>query len=163
MKSTKDQKKAEAEREIFRLFAKKLSWPSDLDLIQTMEPPKPDILFLGLSSPATFELAEICAQDVAQQRSDLIKAGGVSVIWTSDPTEEILLSKLAKSYSGDEPVDLLCYMNGRVVSPDSQVEFQIAETLANASRVRFRRIWYFGERAIFEFSPSGELLNKTPV
>ncbi len=161
MQSTKDRKKAEAERELFRKFADVMSWPNGSDQILSSEPPQPDILFLGLSSPIAFELAEICASDVAEQLAKLVKTGGVSGIWTSDPTEEILLSKLGKNYACDHPIELLCYMKGRVVSPDSQVEEQIATTLGACSKNGFRRIWYFGERKIFEFSPSGQLLNTT--
>ena len=163
MRSTKDQQKAEAERELFRKFAEAMSWPSRLDKIQNSEPPQPDILFLGLDSPVAFELAEICASDVAEQRAKLLKTGGVSVIWTFDPTEEILLSKLGKNYVTEHPIELLCYMNGRVVSPDSQVEAQIAATLSASNKNDFRRIWYFGEHKIFEFSPSGKLLNTTEL
>ena len=159
--SKKDQKKAETEREIFKRFARAMSWHCESELIESLEPPEPDILFSGLEHLVAFELAEICASDIAQQVAKLKAKGGVSVIWTSDPTEEILLSKLGKNYLSNHPVELLCYMNDRVISPDSQVIERIAMTLKANTKVDFRRIWYFGEKQIFEFSPSGELVTTT--
>lgn len=163
MKSTKDQNKAEAERQLFGQFAKAMSWPVEPDLIKSLEPPRPDILYSGLEILVAFELAEICAPDIAQQVAQLKAKGGVNVIWTFDPTEKILLSKLQNNYVSAHPIALLCCLNNRVVSPDSTVNEQIATTVKETSKVDFRRIWYFGERQISEFSPVGELTNTTQL
>ena len=160
--STKDEAKADRERKIFRLFAKSLGWQFTADSVESRSQPEPDILYHSEDGTTAFELAEICASDVAAQGAGLKESskttgvGGVSAIWTSDPTGQILQAKLGKTYVSGHPIDLLCYTNGRVVSPDSIVESQIAATLSSALHVGFRRVWYFGENVILEFSPRGE-------
>ena len=156
---TKNQNKAIFEHEIFVKFATEMSWPTSPNFIQATEPPAPDILYTGLEPPMAFELVEICASDIAAESAKLRRNGGHFVIWTSDPTEEILKSKLEKSYVSTHPIHLLCYMNGRVVTPDSDVKGQITSILGNTTSNKFAQIWYFGEREIFEFSSLGKLLS----
>lgn len=158
---TKNVAKENSERKMFRLFAEAMSWPTDLSFIQSTQPPAPDILYTGLESHIAFELVEICASDIAHKTAKLQKHGGTFVIWTSDPTRDILNSKIEKSYDSVHPIHLLCYQNGHVVFPDSIVKKEIISTLTGSSSNDFTKIWYFGEKEIFEISPAGQLLSTT--
>ena len=159
MVSTKQIAKAERERKFFSLFANSLGWEISADSIESRPEPEPDILYRGGGGSIAFELAEICASDVAEQTARLQKTGGVSAIWTSDPTEDILRKKLSRKYESELPVELLLYHNGRVVTPDSSVVPVIQDELKANDKHTFRRIWLFGEKSIFEFSASGDILS----
>ena len=159
MVSTKEIAKAERERKFFSLFAKSLGWELSADSVESRPKPEPDILYRGRHGSIAFELAEICASDVAQQTARLVKSDSVSAIWTSDPTEDILRKKLLKKYETDLQIELLLYHDGRVVTPDSDVVPVIQdELIANENHI-FRRIWFFGEKSRFEFFATGDILN----
>ncbi len=160
---TKKLTKESTERKIFMSFAEAMSWPTDPSCIQTSQPPAPDILYTGLESPLAFELVEICASDIAHETAKLKKTGGTFVVWTDDPTSDILKSKLEKSYVCEHPIHLLCYTNWRIISPDSTVTAEIASALAADTNNIFEKIWYFGESKIFGFSSSGQLSSITEV
>ena len=163
MVSTKQIVKAKREREFFNLFAKSLGWELSANSVETRPEPEPDILYRGGHGSIAFELAEICASDVAQQTAHLMKSGGVSAIWTSDPTEDILRKKLAKKYETDLQIELLLYHDGRVVTPDNVVVLVIQDELKAHDKHTFRRIWFFGEKSRFEFSAAGEILSSIPL
>ena len=158
MVSTKQLAKADREHRVFELFAKSLSWHLAANAVESRPEPEPDILYHGVNDSTAFELAEICASDVAVQRGQLMKTGGVSAIWTSDPTEEILHNKLIKPYQSDHPIELLCYHDGRVITPDSDIVLVIQDELKIRNEHSFQRIWYFGEESIFEISAAGDIL-----
>jgi hypothetical protein len=94
MGSEKDKSKEEVE--YFRRFARESNLGIDLDSIEKKEPPIPDILCSVDGKPRYFELARMCAQDLARhvsQESD-------KAIWIEDPVERVLDKKLSRNYKG---------------------------------------------------------------
>jgi hypothetical protein len=154
--SSKDSKKAEQERKLFSLFAKENGWPHGPELIECRSPPEPDILYQRGVGKIAFELAEICDSDLAALSARSIAQGGGSAgIWTGDPTESIIRSKLNKQYNSQFPIELLCYVDGRTVSPDDLICYAIKSELAKADSILFRRIWLFGEKNVYTVFESG--------
>ncbi|MGL4489996.1 MAG: hypothetical protein ACRCU5_11205 [Rhizobiaceae bacterium] len=161
--SGKEAAKENLEREIFTLFAKKMFWPLEPACVESKRPPAPDILYTGLSFPIAFELVEICASDIANETAKSKTSGDNFVIWTFDPTNEILKSKLEKTYNSEHPVHLLCYTNGRVVTPDDVVKEEITAILKTGTNDKFVEVWYWGEKTIFEFSGCGNLISSKMI
>jgi hypothetical protein len=154
--SSKESKKSEQERKLFSIFAKENGWLNGLELIESRSPPEPDILYQSDTGKIAFELAEICDSDLAALSARSIAQGGGSAgIWTSDPTESIIRSKLNKQYNSQFPIELPCYVNGRTVSPDDLICYAIKSELAKADSVLFRRIWLFGDKNIYTVFESG--------
>ena len=148
--SSKESKKAEQERKLFSLFAKENGWPHRLELIESRSPPEPDILYQTTTGEVAFELAEICDSDLAAWGArSIAQGGGSAVIWTNDPTDSIVRNKFNKRYESQFPIELLCYVNGRTVSPDDMICYGIKDEMAKADRILFRRIWLFGEKNIY--------------
>ena len=156
--SSNEEKKAEKERKLFSIFAKKNGWSHGLELIESRSPPEPDILYQSTTGKIAFELAEICDSDLAALGARLTaEGGGSAAIWTIDPTESIIRSKLNKQYNSQFPIELLCYVNGRTGSPDDMICNGIKDELAKTDRVLFRRIWFFGEKNIYTVFDSSNL------
>ena len=110
---------------------------------------EPDIFCtLGTGEVVAYELVEICSSDIASTLSK-IKKGGTACLSTSDPTESTLHNKLHKTYKTECPIELLCYTNGRTVSPDDLI-FNNVQLWANAIEGPFRKIWLLGEKGVYE-------------
>lgn len=109
---------------------------------------EPDI-FCTLTSgeQVAYELVEICASDIAAAITK-IKKGGVASVITADPTGKIIRQKMRKNYKTNRPIELLCYTNGRTVTPDEVILNQ-AQLWANATDGPFRKIWLLGERDVY--------------
>ncbi len=116
--STKEDAKAKREREFFRKFAEKMSWPVSDELIESRPQGEPDIVYSGRGEPVAFELSEICAPEVAHSISK-VKDGGTWFTATADPTAKVLLKKFDALHTSESRMELLCYWNGRTASPDS--------------------------------------------
>ncbi len=145
-----EQQKAEVELAIFREFISKAGICIDSESVRKPGAHfEPDI-FCTLSSgeQVAYELVEICSSDIAATFNKLRK-GGSAGLATSDPTEKTLRQKLHKSYRTSLPIELVCYTNGRTVSPDDQV-FSEAKLWANAVDGPFRKVWFLGERGVYE-------------
>lgn len=145
-----EQDKAGVELAVFREFISKAG--IDIDSESVCKPgtqSAPDI-FCTLSSgeQVAYELVEICSPDIAATLSKLRK-GGIAGLATFDPTEKILRQKLHKTYRTTLPIELLCYTNGRTVSPDDQILSE-AQLWANAIEGPFRKVWLLGEKGIYE-------------
>ena len=112
--------KAERERTHFARFASAERPDIDLESIESCRPPAPDIACsTSTGERLAFELVELCPPEIAKAVGDDLKAGGgVSVVWPADPTERVLLKKLRNNYACDVPIDLLCYADGLLVTPD---------------------------------------------
>ncbi len=144
-----EQDKALIELKVFKEFVQKAQLPVNFESIKKPgEQSDPDIFCTFHNGEhVAFELVEICASDIAIQISNLRE----SYIRTSDPTEEIVRNKLAKSitYKTQLPIELLCYTNGRVVSPDDLIIAVIREC-SDLTEGRFRKIWLLGEKGVYE-------------
>ncbi len=145
-----EQQKAEVELAVFREFISKTS--IDIDLASVCKPgtqSEPDIFCtLSTGEQVAYELVEICSSDIAATFTKL-RNGGATALATSDPTEKTLWKKLHKTYRTNLPIELLCYTNGRSVSPDDQI-FSEAQLWVNAIDGPFRKVWLLGEKGVYE-------------
>ena len=144
--SQKDIRKAARERAVFEDFLRKAILPPESERIESREPPEPDILYRGPNETIAFELAEICASDIAKLVTELQNCGGVQIGFTPtrDPTPEIIRTKFSKSYHSPHPVELIC-CTGRTVSPDDQIAAEIVFLVGMADGLQFRRVWLLGD------------------
>jgi hypothetical protein len=98
-----------------------------------------------------FELGEVCAPEIAKAvYDDLKRGGGVTFVWTQDPTRTLLAAKFGKTYESAGPVHLLCHYGGRVVTPDDLVLAEIRAFRAerDGDLGPFRSIWLYGEKFV---------------
>ena len=142
-------KGTEIEIPIFLEFIRHGNLSFDPASVQKRNSPEPDILCKATNGEVVaFELVEICDQSMAKNR------GNGAYIRTSDPSFDIVKNKLSKHYATDAPVELLCYKNGRAVSPDSFITERVAPLLSE-SEFQYRRVWLFsrdGVRILWERS-----------
>lgn len=142
--------KAEAELRVFREFARKSSLCIDAESVEKRTGQcEPDIrCYLIGEGVVYFELVELCASDIASAiTSAATSNNGVTAFWTTDPSVEIIRKKLGKKYKTEppqSPVELLCYTNGRVITPDDVILESIRPLLLDAVDSPFRRVWLFG-------------------
>src|SRR3989442_13653964 len=101
--------KAPVELAVFGEFVAKANLPIDpASIFKPGEESQPDIFCAYTNGErVAFELFEICAQDIAKVISQL-SDGGAAPIVTSDPTDQIVRSKLHKNYKTSIPIELLC-------------------------------------------------------
>ncbi len=141
--------KAFIELKVFKEFIEKTQLPIRPESIKKPGGKSDPDIFCTFQNgeDVAFELVEICASDIAIHISNLSEA----YIRTSDPTEKNVLKKLikSKSYKTQLPIELLCYTNGRVVSPDSMI-IEGARRVANLNESRFRKIWLLGKKGAYE-------------
>ena len=139
----------ETELLVFREFAEKANIGVIASSIEKRPLGEPDILCsIEGEGPVAFELAELCAEDVAAAISN-IKNGGVAVDSTSDPSATVLRRKLRKTYQSHAPIELLLYTNARLVTPDDLI-LSTLRPMLDSHRSRFRKVWLLGEKGTYE-------------
>lgn len=145
-----EQKKAEVELTAFQEFISKSGISvNPTSVCKSGAQSEPDIFCtLNTGEEVAYELVEICSSDIAAALSKL-KKGGTSALSTSDPTERTIRQKLHKTYRTARPIELLCYTNGRTVSPDDLILREL-QLWANAIDSSFRRIWLLGEKGVYQ-------------
>ena len=145
-----EQKKAEVELTVFEEFISKSGISvNPASVSKPGAQSEPDIFCtLGTGEEIAYELVEICSSDIAATLSKL-KKGDTSTLSTSDPTERTIRQKLNKTYRTARPIELLCYTNGRTVSPDDLILREL-QLWANAIDSSFRRIWLLGEKGVYQ-------------
>lgn len=140
--SSEASKGAETEVPIFLEFIAAANLPIDQQSIEKRMPPEPDIrCCFSNGETVAFEMVEICDSNIARD-----KLNG-SYIRTADPSAEIVLRKLKKSYPPGYPVELICYKNGRVVSPDGYIA-ELLLPILSAEHFQYRKVWLFGSRGV---------------
>jgi hypothetical protein len=138
--------KRDRERRIFIEFIEKAQLSVDVETIESRCPPEPDILCWDKAQGfVAFELVELFEPQIAKALTKAAKADHSPIMWCSDPTRSILLSKLGKFYATNYPAELICCTPGRLVSPDDQIIDVMQEVLDNEGAGSFRRIWLLGE------------------
>jgi len=141
MKSEQD--KGLTECDIFRSFAKRAGILIDMSSIEKRLPPEPDILVRGSDGQyMAFELVEICDPNIAEVLSAKDQKNSRSFFYTSDPSKSILSKKLKRTYKTDRPVQLVCYTNGRVMTPHD-VLVPTMQRLVLVPQRCFEKIWLF--------------------
>jgi hypothetical protein len=145
-----EQRKAEVELAVFREFISKAGIGIDSASVRKHDGrSEPDIsCTLSIGEQVAYELVEICSSDIAATFNKL-RDGGAAGVVTSDPTEKTLRKKLHKTYQSTLPVELLCYKNGRTVSPDDQI-YSETQLWVNAIDGPFRKVWLLGEKGVYE-------------
>ncbi|WP_341904298.1 hypothetical protein [Polaromonas sp. YR568] len=145
-----EQQKAAVELTVFREFIFKAGISIDPESVSKPgAQSEPDIFCTLISGEqVAYELVEICSSDIAATLSKL-RTGGSTALATSDPTEKTLRQKLHKTYRTTLPIELLCYTNGRTVSPDDLILGE-AQRWASAIDGPFRKVWLLGEKGVYE-------------
>ena len=143
-----DAEKGEIELEFFRRFAALVDLPLDANSAEKRPPPEPDILCKHEQEGyIAFELVEICDPKLAQIITDAAKSAADEPVFvrTSDPSKLILGKKLQKKYLTKYPVELLCYTNGRVITPPDVI-IPTIRPLLDSEIGAFRRVWLLGHK-----------------
>jgi len=146
-----EQDKALVELAVFSEFVSKANLPVRLESIRKLgKHSEPDIFCtMNNGEEVAFELVEICADNLASLIAKLRNGGTATTSSTFDPTENILRKKLHKTYKTQLPIELLCYTNGRVVTPDDRI-IAVARSWADAIESPFRKVWLLGEKEVYE-------------
>jgi hypothetical protein len=143
------------EVEIFSRFVSSAELPIDLDTIEKCNPPEPDILCAHRDDgPVAFELVEICDPNLAEFFST-VDEGGAFYMRTGDPTPWIIRKKLRRTYQTEYPMELLCYTDGRVVTPAEVILPNLRLFLA-PYRGPFRRAWLLSRGDVYHVWPRKE-------
>ncbi|WP_018294846.1 hypothetical protein [Mariprofundus ferrooxydans] len=145
-----EQDKAKIELAVFGEFVQRSALAVDPASIRKPgAESEPDIFCTLINEgQVAFELVEICSSDIAATISK-IRLGGTAVLSTSDPTSEIIRRKLHKTYKTGLPIELLCYTNGRTVSPDDQIVEGLRQWVGSIEGP-FRKVWLLGEKGVYE-------------
>ena len=144
---TDNKEKSLRECNVFLKFITRSGLPIDPDSMEKHHPPEPDILCrLGTGDPVAFELVEMCDNKIAETVSILGKNSDADPLYlrTVDPTDGILKNKRAKQYQTNHPIELLCYTDGRTVTPPDQIISKIRLYYDNDDH-QFRRVWFMGQ------------------
>lgn len=141
--------KDDEEVAVFSSFAEAAKLSLDLRTVKKRQPPEPDIrAWLESEGPVAYELTELCDPDLARLIAKPEEAHG-AFLWTADPSSRIVKKKLLMQYQTDCPVELLCYTNGPIVTPDD-VLIPTLRSLLECRSGCFRRAWLFGETGAHE-------------
>ncbi len=146
-----EQKKSEAELAAFTEFAQLSGLPIELNSVEKRPPPEPDLRCLvqgeGL---VAFELVELCDPNLARAIADPRPDGnGVEYIRTSDPSWQIMRKKLRRRYTTEHPIELLCYTDGRIITP-TDIILPTIKLLLASFRHSFRRAWLLSKGAVYQ-------------
>lgn len=135
-----EQNKGRREIEIFICFVSASGLPINPATVEKRQPPEPDISCTHREDGRlAFELAEICDPKLATFMSTVTE-GGAYYMRTADPSRQIIQRKIRRKYQTDYPVELLCYTDGRIITPADVILPTIRPYLASWKSA-FRRAW----------------------
>ncbi len=142
---------AQVELRVFADFLKLARLPISMSSVEKRPPPEPDLLCThDVEGKVAFELVELCdpnlARALAAPRPD---SEGVEYIHTSDPSWSIVLKKLRKTYRTECPVELLCYTDGRIITPPDVIRPTLGPLLGSY-RHTFSRAWLMSEGEVYQ-------------
>jgi hypothetical protein len=142
---TTEHTKGEIEVGIFQKFLGASLLPIEMVTVEKRNPPEPDILCSHKSEgEIAFELVEMCDPRLAKA----IAKASDEYLRTSDPSAHIISKKLRKKYKTNAPIELLCYTNGRIITPDDVILLKIKPYLRSWRHV-FRRAWLLGRKGLY--------------
>ncbi len=171
MAITKEDVKAQREREIFIEFVKAANLNIEPDSVISEVPPKPDISCELNRARCYFEMAEITDEDLARSRGihkhdDEIYGGAIS---HSKPLEDVINTKASKQYDADGPLELLIYYD-KQVPPYFDDKFISANIGSKVDSMiasgRWAGVWAFDrwkKRILWNSADRGEPLTNNPV
>lgn len=141
-----EQAKGADEIKVFLRFLQAVDLPIAASSIEKRDPPEPDLRCVhATDGPIAFELVELCDPNLAKARAALSQA----YIRTSDPSARIISKKLRRKYTTNLPIELLCYTNGRIITPDNVI-IPIVAPYLQSCRHTFRRAWLLGRKGVHE-------------
>lgn len=141
-----EQAKGAEEIKVFLRFLQAVELPIAASSIEKRDPPEPDLRCVhATDGPVAFELAELCDSNLAKA----IAARSEAYIRTSDPSARIISKKLRRKYTTNLPIELLCYTNGRIITPDNVIILTVAPYLQSWRHI-FRRVWLLGRKGVHE-------------
>ena len=142
--------KAQVELRVFAAFVELANLPIPASSVEKRYPPEPDLLCVhATEGKVAFELVELCDPNLARALADpRPRRDGVEYLRTSDPSWAVVLKKLRKSYATDCPVELLCYTDGRIITPADVIRPTL-EPLLGSHRHTFSRAWLMAKREVF--------------
>mgnify|MGYP000564922388 CR=1 FL=1 len=113
--------------------------------VEKRNPPEPDILCKQkLGGEIAYELVEMCdsrlAKSIAKESDKYLR--------TNDPSVNIISNKLRKEYKTNVPIELLCYTDGRIVTPDDVILLKIKPYLRSWHHI-FQRAWLLGRKGVY--------------
>ncbi|GGC57676.1 hypothetical protein [Undibacterium terreum] len=157
--ATEEQKYLSVERPVFLAFIKSAKLLIDHESIcKEIGSSMPDISCRLTDKTHYFELVEICDSRIAEANAFELKNFAAdndtpaSYTRAADPTGNIIRDKFKKTYNTSHPIDLLCYVAGRTVSPDDLIISRILE-IAESKKTSFNRIWLYGEKYVYSVWP----------
>ena len=98
------------------------------------------------------ELVSLRCEELERKISNLILGGGgvSQLIWTDDPTADVIGRKLRKSYDSSWPINLLCDALN-TLTPDDMVIDEIQHVLNEQGYGPFQSVWFHGEKDVRKF------------
>jgi hypothetical protein len=141
-----EQAKGADEIKAFLRFLAAVDLPIAASSIEKRDPPEPDLRCVhATDGPIAFELVELCDPNLAKA----IAVRSEAYIRTSDPSARIISNKLRRKYTTNLPIELLCYTNGRIITPDNVIIPTVAPYLRSWRHI-FRRAWLLGRKGVYE-------------
>jgi hypothetical protein len=139
--------KAIHELRVFEYFLELRHLPFTPRAVEKRSPPEPDLLctFHDGESVA-FELAELCDPEIAQPIASPDQAR-CRAFWTADPSSRIVRNKVRKQYRTSHPVELICYTDGRVVTPHDIIIPTVCP-IFDSRNGAFRKAWLLGQTGL---------------
>lgn len=151
---TTEETKGNREMEIFVRFVDISKLPIDLATVEKREPPEPDILCTHRDEGRlAFELVEICDPNLAEFMAT-VSQGGAYYMRTADPSAKIIRKKLRRKYQTACPIELLCYTDGRAITPANVILPRIRPYLTSWKNT-FRRAWLLSRGHAYHVWSSG--------
>jgi len=143
-----DASKTELEKQALLKFIAAANYPIDVTSIEKLDGERLPDFSCSTTDGVRFavEVTELCDEDIAKM-IDISKRVASASVWTNSPTA-ILKRKMQKTYATDLPIELLCYLDGRVVDTDDMMRVKIEE-IANGDTNPFRRVWFHGEDGVY--------------
>jgi hypothetical protein len=140
-----EQSKGTDEIDVFLRFIRAANLPVVPGSVEKRPPPEPDLRCIhSVDGKVAFELVELCDPNMARAISSLSEG----YIRTSDPSPRIVSKKLRRKYKTDLPIELLCYTNGRIVTPDNVI-IPTVQPYLQSWRHTFRRAWLMGRKGTY--------------
>ena len=146
MSHSNDNDKARRELEVFHEFAHRCGLSIVSGSIENREPPQPDIYCeIEGEGPMAFELAEFADERIAKESAHVRKHpedSGKKYIRAGE-VMPILAHKFARNYDSSCPIDLICYIAGRIFLPPNVLVPQMCTYIKeHPDTGPFRGVWF---------------------
>ena len=141
-----EHEKGKIELEVFKRFEQVARLNVSSVEKQLPEGGIPDLKCMIDNEVVYFELAEACSEDIAKALANANNKDDPIYVEVKNYSTDIYHKKIEKTYSVNEPIELLIYNAGRSILPDEVILESIKQS-AQYDKGPFRKVWYFGEHA----------------